>query len=254
MPRCSEAALEAALTELSEHAASSRSRSNWISTYLVAQRMHAAGYPMAITGANAAVDDLFVLLPENPRGRSNPFVDLGSEYRWGQVKDSGRKTAWNTGTRNGAQTVLFNQGHFQNGLRPDAIDVLLEHLGSEEPLPGRDALAVLLTRDRDWPSLPSRHELHEAARAVLGLSQTDLERITADTTLALPVTGGEEWSPALLEAAELGPPRTAAAGPGLVAPVEEIPIESVHDLPDRFRRFLVLQSRFHGGCPFMSGE
>jgi hypothetical protein len=238
MPLCSEAALEAALRELSEHAASSRARSNWMSTFLVAQRMQAAGYPYTTAGADSGVDDLFVLVPAHPRGRSNPFVDLGSDYRWGQVENSGRKTVWNTGTRNGAQTGLFNQGHFSNGLRPDAIDVMLQHLGTEEPLPGQDALSVLLTRNHDWPSQPSRQELHDAARTILGLSQHDFERITDNVELAVPVLRTPEWSPELLEASELGPPAATAAGGAPAAPVEDIPIESVQDLPEQFRKFL----------------
>ena len=93
-----------------------------------------------------------MLLPDDPRGRTNPFVDLSSKYRWGLVENSGRTTVWNNGTRTNPQTVLFNESHFSNGLRPDAIDVMLQNLGTEEPLPGRDALAILLTRNKDWPS------------------------------------------------------------------------------------------------------
>lgn len=240
MPRCSEAALEAALRELSEHASSSRARSNWMSTYLVAQRMHAAAYPFSTTGSDSGVTDLFVLVPDNPRGRSNPFVDLRSDYRWGQVERTGRKTVWNTGTRTGAQTVLFNDNHFKNGLRPSAIDVLLQNLGTQEPLPGRDALSVLLTRNRDWPSEPSHQDLHDAAREVLGLSRHDFERITEDNTLGVPVLGTPEWSPDLLAASELGPPPPSPAPRGAteVAAVEDIPIESVNELPEQFRRFL----------------
>ena len=238
MPRCSEAALEAALRQLSEHAASSRARSNWMSTFLAAQRMKAAGYPNTIAGADSGVTDLFVLVPDHPRGRSNPFVDLGSDYRWGLVKNSGRMTVWNNGTRNNPQTVLFVQDHFSNGLRPDAIDVMLQNLGTQEPLPGRDALAVFLTRNRDWPNTPSRQELHDVARTVVDLSQHDFERITKDITLSVPLLGMPEWTPALLQASELGPPLIRAAGARPAAPVEDIPVESVRDLPERFRRFL----------------
>jgi hypothetical protein len=237
MSRCSEEALEAALEELSEHARSSRARSNWISTYLVAQRMTAAGYPMAVAGANSAVSDLFILLADHVRGRSNPFVDLDSEYRWGQVKDSGRKTAWNTGTRNGAQTILFNEEHFKNGLKSDAIDILLQQLGGEEPLPGGDALAVFLTRDNDWVAPPTRDQLHAAACAILGLSRADFGRITSDTQLKVPIIGSPEWSPNLLEATQLGP-HVAVTGAGLAEPIAELPIESTHELVDRFRKFL----------------
>lgn len=218
-----------------------------MSTFLVAQRMRAAGYPNAVAGANSGVNDLFVLVPGHPRGRSNPFVDLNSDYRWGQVENSGRMTVWNTGTRAGAQTALFADGHFRNGLRPDAVDVLLEHLGTEEPLPGRDALAVLLTRDHDWPAEPSRADLRDAAQAVLGLSQDDFERITRDTELAVPVLGTPEWSPELLAASELGPPTAASASATAAPPAEDIPIESVHDLPEQFRRFLASHGIAPGG-------
>jgi len=238
MPRCSEEALEAALIALSEHAASGRARGNWISTYLVAQRMRTAGYPMSTGGANSGVDDLFVLLPDHPRGRSNPFVDLSSGYRWQQVEHSGRKTVWNTGTRKGAQRVLFNQEHFSHGLRSDAVEVLLQNLGTAEPLPARDALAVLITRAHNWPSEPIRQQLHDTAGAILGLSQADFERITEDSALPVPVVGASEWTPAFLEASELGPSAEETAGGRIGAPVDDIPIESVRELPEQFRRFL----------------
>jgi hypothetical protein len=211
-----------------------------MSTFLVAQRMKTAGYPNSVRGSNQGVSDLFVLVPDNPRGRSNPFVDLDSGYRWLKVEDSGRATVWNTGTRNGAQTVLFNQGHFQNGLSPDAIDVLLQNLGDEEPLPARDALAVLLTRDLEWSTEPTRLDLHNAAQAIIGLSQQDFDLITEDIELLVPVLGEPEWSPELLADSDLGPPPVEAEEEeaGTAVPAEDIPIQSVQDLPEQFRKFL----------------
>lgn len=238
MARCSQAALEVALRQLSEHAAGNRARSNWIFTFLTAQRMVAAGYPMTIAGANEAVEDLFVLVPNHPRGRSNPFVNLESGYRWGKVEDAGRSTAWNTGTRQGAQRVLFTDDHFSNGLRADAIDRLLHALGDEEPLPARDALAVFLTRDHNWDTEPSRQDLHEAASAVLALDQADFERITSDAELEVPVLGDPEWTVAQLETADIGPPPVNAADDAAGGLPDDIPIESVHDLPEQFRLFL----------------
>lgn len=247
MPRCSEVALETALRQLSEHAASGRARANWISTYLVAERMATAGYPMTINGANSGVDDVFVLLPNNAHGRSNPFVDLGSDYRWGQVEASGRKTVWNTGTRNGAQRVLFDQDHFSNGLLPNAIDVLLQHLGTEEPLPARDGLAVLLTRSQEWGAEPTRTELIDAAASFIGITVADFERITEDVELGVPVLGEPEWSETVLEASDLGPPRDDHQGERTPAPGEDIPIESVEELPEQFRRFLAQYGIATGG-------
>lgn len=247
MPRCSEAAIEASLRQLSEHAASNKHRSNWMSTFIVAQRMSTAGYANSIAGTNSGVADVFVLIPDHEHGRINPFVDLGSGYRWGQVEDSGRKTAWNTGTRSGQQTTLFNEAsqpdgsmkrHFNGGLRPDAIDVMLGRLGTDEPLAARDALAVFLTRDHDWPTEPPRAELLAAAQTMIGLSLQDFQRITSDAPLGLPVLGDPEWSPALLSASDVGPPLAPAAGGSDGYPADDIPIESVLDLPEQFRRFL----------------
>jgi hypothetical protein len=97
--RCSETALESALRQLSLHAGSNKYRANWLSTYLAAKRAEAAGHGLTIAGVNQSVDDLFALIPEHPKGRINPFIDLSSKMRWLKVKDSGRSTVWNTGTR-----------------------------------------------------------------------------------------------------------------------------------------------------------
>lgn len=247
MAHCSEQALETALRQLSDHAATGRARANWVSTYLVAQRMATAGYPMSINGANSGVADIFVLLPDDPRGRANPFVDLRSEYRWGQVEASGRKTVWNTGTRNGAQRVLFNQEHFSNGLLPNAVDVLLQNLGTEEPLPARDALAVLLTRSRDFPSEPTRAQLHGSAADFLGIDVTEFQRITEDVELGVAILGTPEWSAELIQASDLGPRRGTPSGAPADATAEDISIDSVGDLPDRFRRFLAQHGIAAGG-------
>lgn len=66
MTRCSQEALEVALRQLSEHAASGRARANWISAFLVAKRIAAAGYASNTIGANSGTNDVFVMLPNNP--------------------------------------------------------------------------------------------------------------------------------------------------------------------------------------------
>lgn len=247
MTTCSEEALEIALRALSEHAAGSRARANWISTYLVAQRMTKAGYPMTVRGAEDGTRDVFVLAPGHAQGRSNPFVDLSSKYRWTKVQDSGRSTVWNTGTRRQAQRVLFQKDHFQNGLLPNAIDVLLDNLGTEEPLPARDALAVFLTRDVDWSSAPTREELHDAAGGFLGISRSDFEQITADEELSVPVMGQPVWSETLLIASPLGPPAVTDQSEAGAAPENDIPVESVQQLPAEYRRFLARHGIASGG-------
>lgn len=206
MAKCSTAALLTALEQLSEHSARRNDRSNWISTLLVAKRMQKMNYGLTTPGSDRGAEDVFVLLPNNPKGRVNPFLRPTSKVRWLKVAHTGRSTVWNTGTRTGSQRVLFNDEHFENGLADDAIDVLLANLGTEEPLPARDALAVLLTRDHDWPSEPSRAELHAAAADFVDLTVADFERITEDRELGVPVLGEDEWSPASIEASDAGPP------------------------------------------------
>ncbi|WP_314174744.1 AAA family ATPase [Streptomyces winkii] len=207
MPRCSQAALEQSLRQLAEHAGDNKHRSNWMSTFLAACYVEAAGYPNTISGVNRAVEDLFVLLPDDQtHGRINPFIRPGAAGRWLKINDSGRSTVWNTGTRSGTQTVLFDQNHFKYGLRDDAIDILLEGIGDAQ-LPGRDALAVFLTRRLDdWAGEPTRTKLHEAASQEIGLSADEFARITSDRELGCPILGNPEWSPELIEKSTLGPP------------------------------------------------
>ncbi|MBX3098594.1 MAG: ATP-binding protein [Salinibacterium sp.] len=240
MSKYSEEAMELALTQLSEHAASGKARSNWMSAFLVATRMRRASYPNNTSGTDSGVADLFTLIPDNPRGRINPFIDLSSKMRWLVTANSGRKTVWNTGTRDGTQNGLFTNSHWENGLRADAIDVLLAQLGSDEPLPARDALAVLVTRDQDWSSEPSRDDLLAAAADFLGLPVSDLERITEDRALGASLLGTPEWSPAALEAWQFGPPAPAVAtgGSSYTLPYEAVSIETVGELPTEFTKFL----------------
>lgn len=249
MSRCSEEALEEALRQLSQHAASNKYRANWLSTYLAAKRAQAAGHGLTIAGVNKSVEDLFALIPDHQKGRINPFIDLSSKVRWLKVKDSGRSTVWNTGTRDQSQTALFNpsasnngRGYFGEGLLPNAADVAVQHLDqdtTDDPLPGRDALAVLVTRDHVWDAEPSRDELHAAAQDYLGMTPDEFTTITADVELEVPVLGSPEWSPSLLAASELGPPDTSATERGSQAAQElDIAVEDVEQLPEQFRTFL----------------
>ena len=219
-----------------------------MSTYLVAQRMAAQGYAMSVRGAEDGTKDVFVLAPDHPRGRSNPFVDLDSSYRWTKVQDTGRSTVWNTGTRNQSQRVLFVDNHFGNGLLPDAIGVLLANLAiTDGPLPARDALAVFLARDCDWPAEPSRLELSEKASEFLGISRADFERITADAPLAVPVLGEPEWSPGLLTQSSYGPGSGMTSPTADLAPSEDIDLDSVQQLAGEYRRFLTRHGIAAGG-------
>lgn len=254
MSRCSEEALETALEQLSLHAASNKYRSNWLSVYLAAKRVDSAGHGRTIMGTNKAVEDLFVLAPDHPNGRINPFIDLGSTVRWLKVTDSGRSTVWNNGTRTGDQTAIFSpsgvnagRGHFSQGLLPNAASLLVNQLNNDatdDPLPARDALAVLVTRNHDWGSVePARAQLHAEAQAYLGMSAAEFDMLTEDVELGVPVLGMPQWSPTLLVASDLGPPEIVAAPQsGKAAAGIEIPVEDVAQIPEQFRTFL----NYHG--------
>jgi DNA polymerase III delta prime subunit len=226
MPRCSEQALETAISQLSQHAADNQRRSNWISAFLAAARAKAAGYEHNIEGINSAVEDLFVLLPDNKlAGRINPFHT--GKNRWSKVVGpngirSGQSTVWNTSTRNGVQKVLFVNDHIKSGLKGNAIDILRNAVGPA-PLPAREALAVFMTRNHDWETEPSPQNLVSEASSYLGLSADEFNSVTSAKPLGCAVLGDPEWSPELLAQSPLGPDLPQPSAP---ARVEVDPLDS----------------------------
>lgn len=245
MARVSEAALEAALTQLSQHVRRTQD-SNWTQAFLAGSRMKAANYDSTTRGADKAVTDLFVLVPSVKNGTINPFINLQSTRRWSSNNEPGRSTVWNKTTRGYKQTLLFNDAgagterHIQNGIRPDALDVLLGQFQdlSVTP-PPREALAVLITRDADWQNEPSTDELLDAAASLLGLSPDDFGRLTSQQPLGTPLLGDPEWSPQLLERWAYGPPAEDQPGATVVQghTYQEAPIEQITGLVDEFKAF-----------------
>ncbi|MBF7737457.1 AAA family ATPase [Rhodococcus erythropolis] len=231
MPRCSEAALETALEQLSEFASQKLNRSNWMTTYMNAKRIEAAGYPRSISGTDSSVHDLFVLLPDHSNGRINPFAGINADKRWGMP--GGRRSVWNTGTRM-AQREMFDSGpkgaHFEYGLRDDAVDILLKNIGIQN-LPGSDALALFVTKHRDWEDEPTREELKREACEYLALPEQDFDRITDDRELGIPVLGEPEWSPELVEAS-IHAPKGGSESLAIDDPIVEAPDENDTDVVD----------------------
>lgn len=245
MARFSEAALEAALAQLSQHVRRTAD-SNWTQAFLAGRRMQAASYPSTTRGADNAVADLFTLIPAVRTGTLNPFINLDSTQRWLRNHEAGRSTVWNKATRRYTQTLLFNDAgpgtdrHIQNGIRDDAIDVLLEQYSQLDVKgPADEALAVLIARDVDWTSEPSRDEVRTAAADALGLSFDDYERFTSREPLGVAFLGDPEWSPELLEKSPLGPPPDQQPGVAVVQgqAYEEAPIEQITGLVDEFKKF-----------------
>lgn len=239
MARFSERALETALEQLSEFAPV-KTRSNWISVFLVASRMATAQYPFTAEGANHGVADVFILAPDIPNGRVNPFIDLASRVRWLKNAQSGRSTVWNTSTRGNAQSILFNDDHIQNGLRQTALDTLLAELQDGTPLPARDALAVLLARDIDWTTEPTASQVVLAAATFIGLDVDEFERLTSAHPLGVPFLGLPEWSPEALQLWGYGPKQQTLTADAMAGPAtaSDIPVEEVATLVAAFAAFL----------------
>lgn len=245
MPRFSEAALEAALTQLSEHVRRTAD-SNWTQAFLAGLRIQAAGYDSSTRGADKAVADLFTLIPTVRTGTVNPFINLGSAQRWLRNQEAGRSTVWNKTTRRYAQTLLFNDDgaggdrHIQNGIRPDAIDVLLAQYNDLDVTPPAGvALAVLITRDDEWTAEPTSDEVQAAAAAALGVSLDDYKRFTTREPLGSAMLGTPEWSPEQLAASPIGPPPDVQPGAATAQTpaYEEAPIEEIAGLVDEFKKF-----------------
>jgi len=245
MTRASEMALEAAMTQLSQHVRRTAD-SNWTQAFLAGLRMKAAGYESTIRGADTAVSDLFTLVPSVRTGTLNPFVNLESANRWLRNEQVGRSTVWNKATRGYAQTLLFNDDgsganrHISNGIRSDAIDVLLSKFEELDVAgPAGEALAVLICRDWDWPSEPNSDELQTAAATKLGLELEDYKRFTTRAPLGVPVLGEPSWSPELLERSVLGPPPETQPGVAVTQgqAYEEAPIDQITGLVGEFKKF-----------------
>jgi hypothetical protein len=245
MTRVSEEALETALRQLSEHVRRTAD-SNWTQAFLAGRRIAAASYDSSTRGADKAVADLFTLIPSVRTGTLNPFINLDSTQRWLRNQEAGRSTVWNKATRNYTQTLLFNDDgaggdrHIANGIRSDAIDVLLDQFRTLDITPpAGPALAVLITRDAEWGTEPTDDELQSSAANALGLSLDEYKRFTVRTPLGAPILGAREWSPALLEASPLGPPADVQPGATAVQghAYEEAPIEQITSLIEEFKKF-----------------
>lgn len=245
MTLVSEEALETALRQLSAHARRTAD-SNWMQAFLAGRRIAAADYDSSTRGADNAVRDLFTLIPAVRTGTLNPFINLDSTQRWLRNREAGRSTVWNKATRGYTQTLLFNDDgaggdrHIANGIRGDAIDVLLAQFRSLKiTAPAGPALAVLIARHTDWISEPTSDELQTVAAAVLGVTLDDYKRFTVPAPLEVPVLGAPEWSVDLLGASLLGPPPDTQHGTAAVQghAYEEAPIGQITSLIDEFKKF-----------------
>jgi hypothetical protein len=155
-----------------------------------------------IDDADHAVTALFEILPGEDMGRLRPC-----RYAWQVAERSGRKTVWNNTTRGKKlATSVFLGDDLREGLLPNAAAVAASNLAGER-LPSLDALAVLVTRDHDYPAGADWSDAHAELARRLSLTSSDLAQITDARPLGVPLLGAPEWSAATIPKS-LGPEET----------------------------------------------
>jgi hypothetical protein len=228
-----------AIRQLSMTGAMTRQASA-IEAFLTAKRLDRLGLDRTINHVNDVVREIFVVLPNHPRGRIAPFGSEGGTPRWAVAEDSGRKTVWNTTTRNPAVTAatLFNDGNFRNGLRPDAAARLSEILtnSGQTAKPPREALTVFLLRDEEFNEDPTEEAVRDRFQDRFGISSGEAATICLDRALGVSHFGLPPWSPAALPDDLLPPAEQVAATRGHA--VATIPAPLVVD--ERVRRMVRL--------------
>jgi len=211
MRRIGQAAMDAGLEDLRGLGWSTKLVSLYES-FLVAKwlerKRHYPG-PPTVDDVNEAVADLFVFDPEHENGRLTAF-----RYGWRQTGSSGRKTVWNNTTRSPkTATSIFKGDDLRNGLRPDAADIVRQHLQGLE-LPSVEALICLLLRDREFPQTASWKDAERELLQSLAISKADLSKLTDARELGPGLLSGAEWTTGDLPN-HLAPPALVSVPPSL---------------------------------------
>lgn len=170
----------------------STQRASLIESFLTARWMATHGrYPdPTVADANDAVDALFNVDPTKRHGRLYPF-----RYDWRVAQDSGRKTVWNNTTRGPKlATSIFVDQDIRSGLIASAADVVANEL-SDTARPSKQALAVLLLRNHDFPAGSDWNTAIAELRNLLGITDAELDAVCDDRPLGHDLLGDAEWTP-----------------------------------------------------------
>jgi AAA domain (dynein-related subfamily) len=232
LPRPSQAAVEEAIRSLTalDYAPNVTSM---FEALLVAWRLEATTSPRTIAVVNDTVDELFGVLPDEPEGRLSPFRRQGERPLWQVRADSGRKTVWSAATRHGASTLFDERSDgrrdFREGLRNDALDVLLEQLPTRvvrqangertqvRARPSWQAMSALLLRSHEFEDPPEWDDLREQLKEFLGIDDAAITKLFEDDALVADPGGSPEWDPSTL-AADLRPGMAVAPATVTVQP------------------------------------
>lgn len=188
--RVSAEAMNAALSDFTTVEFSTKKVSLYESLLTAAWMRANNRYPdPKIDDVDDAVTALFEVLPHNDMGRLR-----ACRYAWQVAERSGRKTVWNNTTRGKKlATSIFVGDDIRRGLLPNAADITQTELVGDR-LPSLDALAVLITRDYDYPTGSTWSDAHTRLAQMLSLTAADLGKITDARPLGVPLLGTTEWS------------------------------------------------------------
>ena len=212
-----------------------------LEAYLTAKRLAAKGRHITIQAVNDVVEELFAVLPDHAKGRIHPFYrnrQLSEPVpKWRLRDSSGRKTVWNMTTRGQRNLAgqLFQQGDIRRGLQATAADVLSQALAGR---PSRQALAVLLLRNEEFPGAPDEVSVAERFAATIGVTDEEVSRFCSDDPIGVPLAGTPEWRsealPALLR------PAATAAGAVATVPASAASADAGLIVDERVRRMVRL--------------
>ncbi|UPG66345.1 MULTISPECIES: AAA family ATPase [Gordonia] len=201
--RLSAEAMNAALADFQSLQYSTQDASAY-EAFLSAKWVHANqdGALPSFSNIGLAVPEVFTVLPEIPLGRLAPF-----RYDWKTVEGTGRKTVWNNNSRGGNKKslTLFANHDIRGGLLPDAAVLLGALLPAEKP--AWQSLAVLILLDHEFAEGDDWSVAKVELLNRLGLSQAELDAITSQTPLGVPLLGQVEWDATTIPES-LGPPES----------------------------------------------
>ena len=201
--RLSAEAMNAALADFQSLQYSTQDASAY-EAFLSAKWVHANqdGALPSFSNIGLAVPEVFTVLPEIPLGRLAPF-----RYDWKTVEGTGRKTVWNNNSRGGNKKslTLFANHDIRGGLLPDAAVLLGALLPGEKP--AWQSLAVLILLDHEFAEGDDWSVAKVELLNRLGLSQPELDAITSQTPLGVPLLGQVEWDATTIPES-LGPPES----------------------------------------------
>lgn len=219
-------------------------------SFLTANWMNANGrYPdPSIADCNEAVSGLFGVVSGERLGRLSPF-----RFEWRVAENSGRKTVWNNTTRGPRlATSIFNNDDIREGLKPNAAAIVAERL-ADDRLPSKQALAALLLRDVDFDDDADWATAETELLTILAITPDDLNAVTDDRPLDVPLLAEPEWAPDHIDDALAPPASVKVTVPPATPPTTGEPAEDVSIVVDARTERMLRRSVERYPCVLLVG-